>query len=593
MKKSKFPVIALFILISALWVLAGQGSLRALFAESQEAAQPENDYTSASEESASKDDIQPATVEAVPEAVNKEPAAATGSDQPVVKAEEVTEEQSAKIIDMPGSQNVTFDFKDADIRNVLKIISYKAGINIIATPDVMGNVTIRLVDVPWETALDAILKTYGYGYDHRDNIITVSPVDKLTMQKKQELELAQVQPTATEVFNLKYIDAQDAKKALDSQLSPRGKITVLEMTGQAGWEFASATFGKRKRTDEQKLARSKVLIISDIPPVLAEIRKVIAKLDVIPAQVMIETRIMEVSQNKLKDVGFDWQTGTGTPSTTIAMDTINKNASGLAQDKLGGNSLASIVKPAVFNPLATSIAGVSPYNTGLSLLYQKLNGTQFSTLLHALEENVHTNVLSAPRVMAINNQEATILIGTRYPILKQDTTTSGSTPVTTVTLDYYQDIGIQLNVVPQVGDNGSINMVIHPAVSSYTSTLGTTTQYPILEIREAETRVFMNDGETVVIGGLIKDNKNKGVQGIPFLKNIPVIGQLFRRDTVDTEKVELIIFITAHIVKEGEYTPEEIKRIEEEYNTLGRAAAKKDEEFKVKNEAPQAKAKGF
>ncbi|MBM3254744.1 MAG: hypothetical protein FJZ08_00355 [Candidatus Omnitrophica bacterium] len=442
------------------------------------------------------------------------------NDQPQPLAK--IEEQAALVESLAVSDNVTLDFKEADIRNVLKIISYKAGVNIVTTPEVIGNVTIRLVDVPWEKALEVILKTYGFGYEKQGNIITVAPIEKLTAQRKQEVELAQVQPTMTEVFNLKYIDAQDAKKAIEAQISPRGKITVLEMTGQAGWEFGGTELGKRKRLTEERMGRSKVLIISDIPPALDKIKQVIEQIDILPQQVIIETRIMEVNRDRLKDVGLDWSTGglTGiTNANLTAANTISiaKDASGLSTQGLAGNMLGSITNPSGFGPKASTIAGAYPYNIGLSLLFQKLDGFKFSTLLHALEEDVDTNTLSAPRIMALNNQEATILIGTRYPILKQETTTSGSTPVTTVTLDYYQDIGIQLNVVPQIGANNYINMVIHPAVTSYTSTLGTSPAlYPILETREAETRIFMKDGETVVIGGLLKDIKTKSITAIPL-----------------------------------------------------------------------------
>lgn len=462
-----------------------------------------------------------------------------------------------------SSGNVTLDFKDADIRNVIKIISYKSGTNIVASPDVAGNITVRLTDVPWQTALDVILKTHGYGYERQGNIISVAPIAKITEQKKQEVELAQVQPTVTEVFNLKYIDAQDAMKALESQLSPRGKITILEMTGQGGWEFGGKELGKRKREDKEKLSRSKILIISDIPPVLEEIRKVIARIDVRPQQVLIETRIIEVSKDKLRDIGIDWGTGVdGATSTAISAQTVSKNLLGDPTEKVGGNILGSQVKPAVFAPKATSISGIYPYNLGLSLLFQKLSGIRFEALLHALEEDVRVNTLSAPRILALNNQEATILVGTRYPILKQDTVATTGSPVTNLTLDYYQDIGIQLNVIPQIGADNSINMVIHPAVTSFTNTLGANVQYPILEIREAETRILMKDGETIVIGGLLKDVKNKEYSGIPFLKDLPYIGRLFGRDTVDTEKIDLIVFITAHIVKEGTLTAEEVEDIQ-------------------------------
>ena len=485
--------------------------------------------------------------------------------------------QRAVIDNLSASQNVTLDFKNADIRNVLKIIAYKSKVNIVASPEVIGNISIRLVDVPWEKALDVILKTHGFGYERQANIITVAPIDKLTAQKKQEVELAQVQPTVTEVFNLRYLDAQDAKKALDSQLSPRGKITVLEMTGQAGWEFGAQEAGKRKRISEEKMGRSKVLIVSDIPPVLDKIKEVVAKIDTKPEQILIQARLIEVNKDKLRDIGFDFATGSaGAEAAAITGLPLKKGLTGNATQTMGGHVIGSLIRPSGFNPKAgiAAIPGVHPFNVGFELLYKKLTGEEFEIMIHALEENVHANILSAPKILALNNQEATILVNTKYPILKQETTTSGSTPVTTTTLDYYQDIGIQLNVVPQIAANNAINMVVHPVVTSYTDTLGTN-QYPIIQNREAETRILMDDGQTIVIGGLIKDVKTKSVLGIPFLKDIPYIGQFFRRDTYDTEKIELLIFITANIVKEEDFTAEKMAKLEEEISTDNPLAVKK------------------
>ncbi len=485
--------------------------------------------------------------------------AAPPADQSV-NASILESDQPEAITDsLAAAQNVTLDFKEADINSVLKIIAYKAGINIVTTPEVIGNVTIRLVDVPWEKALDVILKTHGFGYDRQGSIITVAPIEKLTSMKKQETELAQVQPVITEVFNLKYIDAQDAKKALEPQLSPRGRITILEMTGQAGWEFGAADPGKRRRLAEEKLSRSKVLIVSDIAPALERTREALAKIDVMQKQVLIETRIMEVSRDKLKDFGFDYGTGTvGAESSAISTVGNSRNA-------VGGHNLSSQVTPSLFSPKASGTSGISgtePFNTGFELIYQKLTGTEFEVMVHALEEDVHSNTLSAPRILAMNNQEANILVGTRYPILKTETTGAGSTAVSTVTLDYYQDIGIQLNVVPQIGADNMINMVIHPAVSSFTSTIGTNL-YPIIDTREAETRILIRNGETVVIGGLLKDVKSTNRQGIPFLSKIPLLGVLFSRETNDLAKIDLVIFITARVVGEGELTAEQIAQIKE------------------------------
>lgn len=489
--------------------------------------------------------------------------------EPRIQTQDIkTEEQTAVTDTLAKAENVTLDFKDADIRNVLKIISYKAGINIVATPEVMGNISIRLVDVPWKDALDAILKTHGFGHDQQGNIITVAPIEKLTAQKKQEVELAQVQPTITEVFNLKYIDAQDAKNALESQLSPRGKITVLAMTGQAGWEFGTACstgIAKRERITEQKTAaRSKTVIISDISPVLDKIREVIERIDIKPKQILIETRLIEVNRDKLKDVGFDWGTGS-TGVAAIGHVPIEKER-GDTTATLGAHGIGtSGITPSVFGAKAT---GFTPTAGGLELIYRKLTGTQFEAIIYALEEDVNTNTLSAPSILALNNQEAAILVGTKYPIIKTEESTQTAGYTVSRSLEYYQDIGIQLNVVPQISGEDYINMVVHPAVTSTTTGVGslTTIYYPIIDTREAETRILMKDGETIVIGGLLKDVKSKSRVGIPFFSKIPILGIFFRRDTIDTAKIDLLIFITAHVIKESEFTAEEISNLEQRLN---------------------------
>jgi general secretion pathway protein D len=214
-----------------------------------------------------------------------------------------------------------------------------------------------------------------------------------------------------------------------------------------------------------------------------------------------------------------------------------------------------------------------------------LTGNQFEIILHALEQDAHTNTLSSPRILTLDNQEASILVGYHTPILSSTVTAGSSTegPTVTQTLDYYQEIGIRLNVVPQISEEGYINMIIHPSVTSSTShvdatstagNLTTTTSYPVIDVREAQTQVLMQDGETIVIGGLLKDIKSKETTGIPFFSKIPFIGGLFRRDTYDTQKVDLLMFITARIMKEGSLTPEEIAKLEED---LGKDKPAKEE----------------
>ncbi|MFH1691628.1 MAG: secretin and TonB N-terminal domain-containing protein [Candidatus Omnitrophota bacterium] len=468
--------------------------------------------------------------------------------QGVVLATSDAEVEAVKSMD-----TITLDFKEADIRDVLKIISYKSGVNIVASPEVTGTVNVRISDVPWERALDVILKTYGYAYDKQDRIIMVAPLEKLTAQRRMEQDLSQVQPTATEVVTLKYVDATDAKKAIEPQLSPRGRVTILEITGQAGWGFGGSFSEKRSRSG-QTSSRSKTLIISDIPPVLEEIRKVLDNIDVRPKQILIETRLVEVNLNKLKDFGFDYATGgAGSASSeTVTTEPITKDLDA------GGHSLSDLVTPSIFSPQATAISSA---NTGLKFIFQKLSGTKFEVILHALEENVFTNTLSAPSILTLDNQEATILVGEQFPII---TTTKSSDTSTTVdvSLEEYKDIGIQLNVVPQVnGKNKNyINMILHPAVTTEGTLIEN--KYPRITTREVQTQVLIQSGETIMIGGLIKDVKKESVQGVPFLRKIPFLGNLFERKTYDTEKIELLIFITANIVDDKSLTEEQLAELE-------------------------------
>ena len=471
--------------------------------------------------------------------------------------------------DLIASQNVTLDFKDADIRNVLKIISYKAGVNIVTTPEVMGNVTIRLVDVPWENALDVIVKTYGFGYDKRANIITVAPIEKLTTLKKQEVELTQVQPTVTEVFNLKYIDASDAKKALDSQISPRGKITVLEATGQAGWEFGSDELAKRKRAAEGRISRSKTLVISDIPPVLDKIAAIIQKIDVVPQQILIEAKLVEVNHDKLNEIGLTWGTGTEGPTSLgtsrNVVTTYVQTTSGSTAEIQQKEFKEVVTLPTInLNSAGSKILGAQflpGVNVG-ELILQKLTGTQFEAVFRAIETKGDANILSAPHILTLNNQEASILVGQKYPLLKSTISTETGT-ITGTTLDKYQDIGVQLNVVPQISGNDNINLIIHPAVTSFSTTVDAVSStgqrmasYPIILTRESDTQILIKDGETVVIGGLMTDSKSTDVVGIPFLKDIPILGLLFRKNSTTIAKLDLLIFITARIVKSGEPVPD-------------------------------------
>jgi type IV pilus assembly protein PilQ len=508
----------------------------------------------------------------------------------LVKADAVISDSLA------AANNVTLDFKEADIHNVLKILAQKAGLNIVPTPDVMGTVTVKLTDVPWERALDIILKSNGFGYQRQGNVVLVTKIENMAKIQSEE-------PLRTEVVNLKFLDAQDAQRILIPMLSARGKISILYTRGQKGWQFGSFKIGGQEssaalqkessekprqeiiaveKTGEGKFTASKIdyepsiksktLLISDTDSTLERvINQILPKIDRKPRQVLIEAKIMEVNADVLKDIGFDY--GTGLTGATSATSVNLQKGAGVVTSVGTGQSISSAVVPAAFGPKATNISGMNPYNLGLDLMFQKLTGTQFQVVMHALEEDVKSNTLSAPRILTLDNQEASMLVGYHTPILKAEVSsdsTSGTSKLTQ-SLDYYQEIGIRLNVVPQISYEGYINMIIHPSITSsassvpatsYSGTTNSTISYPVIDVREAQTQILMRDGETIVIGGLLKDVKTTGRSGIPFLSKIPLLGILFSRETVDVAKIDLLIFISARIIDEDQYSINEYERMQ-------------------------------
>jgi type IV pilus assembly protein PilQ len=452
-----------------------------------------------------------------------------------------------------GAQAATysnFSFKDTDIKVVLQSISELAksegkDINIVPGPAVTGTVTIDLTQVDWETALDVILRTYNLDAYRQENVIMVNPIGPGGSVAKNEIHV--------KVFNLKYIDANDALKAITPILSTSGKTSVLQTTGQSGWEFGAGTPGTtqantKPSTTDNKLKRTNVLVVSDSAERLDQITALIEQLDIMPKQILIKARILEVDYNLVKDTGLEW--GTGSNGTVGFV-----NSSSGSQIATG--SIASVT-PSTFIP---QTAGLSAANSGFQFAFKQLSGTQYEIVLHALEEKTGTNTLSAPILTTLNNQEASILVGEQFPIT-QTTVSDVSNDVIGGSLQYYQDIGIKLNVIPQVwGEKQNyINMIIHPVVSSTSSSVDiidgstntTLDQYPIIETQEAETQLVIPDNSTVMMGGLIKDIKSNQVVGVPFLSEIPYLGKLFSRTVKNTQKVELIIFITAHIMEPEE-----------------------------------------
>ncbi len=471
-------------------------------------------------------------------------------------------------------------FKDTDIRTVLDAIASEAskegeGVNIVAAPEIQGLVSIDLKNVDWRTALKVILGSYNYAYVQHGAVITVSAVQGPSTQAGLKMEL----------FKFKYLYADVARKLIAPLLSTDGKTSVLDIpedkiegssqlaaaanpTGGTAYNTAGGMSSTSTTTGQGTPGHSKILIVYDTAEKLDQISTTLSELDVMPQQILIQAIIMEVNQNALKDIGFDWGTG-------LEGAIGNATAVNAGNGQITGGGLVSQVTPGVFTPFETGSltgpAGQYPFNAGLQLLFQKIGGTKLSVMLHALEEDARTNTLSKPIILATNNQLASILIGTQFPIIQTQTSTESSY-IVGGSLQQYMNIGIQLKVRPQIcGPNDEyINLLVHPVVSSYSQTVKVTTQpttttkattlaeYPIIDTREAETQMVVKDGEAIVMGGLLKNIKKDENLGIPFLRKLPLLGPLFDRSTKNDSKVDLMIFITAKIVKPGEVLPQEV-----------------------------------
>lgn len=473
-------------------------------------------------------------------------------------------------------------FKDTEIATVLKAIEKKAGlegkkITIVTTPEVFGLVTVDLENVDWKTAFKVILKMNDLGYLQDGNILTVSSLTKIAEdQKKEDDALFASGGTKIEAFKLKHAEAADVAKMIQPFLSKEGKVSVLDAVNKQGWGFSATTSGMTSAPDSSsggsytqptalqnttKMTRTKILAVSDTPMVVRQIAKLIAEMDIEPKQVLIRAILLEVNEGKAYDLGLDFGTTNTTPT---AGPILNKDF------KLGAASrFNEVTKPSAFQ---TDNIDLDPYVSGLKMDFMKVGGTKFDVVLHALQADADTNTLSTPTVLTMDGREATILVGQQYPIIETSSSTYTDNAVGG-SLSFYQNIGIQLRVVPQIcGDNDDkVNLIVHPTVSDYTKTvdingnpvtgvdtLPVIASYPIINTREAETQMMVDDGETVVLGGLLKDVKKDLGTGVPFLSDIPLLGKIFDRKTDGKQKTDLLIFLTVKIVRPSAVMPSDV-----------------------------------
>ncbi len=403
-------------------------------------------------------------------------------------------------------EKISLDFQNADINDILRLIAEVSGLNIIAGPDVKGTVTTRMVDIPWDQALDVVLKINGLGQDREDNIIRVAPIQRFinehkerTLALKAEAE-EEAEPTITQIVPISYADVGELKTNLERLLSERGSIWID--------------------------TRTNTMIVTDVKENVNDVLALVETLDRQTPLVMIESRIVEATRNFLKELGvrlgsrFIKTTNNNFPST-IAVD------GGIAAGESGNFlvDLPAAVGTGSGGAITFALAGAS------SLLNVQLS---------ALENSGRGKVVTNPKIATLDNTEALIESGRRIPYA---TFSDGGTKIE------FTDASIQLRVTPHVAPDGFINLKIH-ATKNEADFSNSVNNVPTILTREATTEMLVRDGSTVVIGGLYQRTVQDARTGIPWLSNVPGMGWLFRNTRNNDTHEELLIFITPRIIKQ-------------------------------------------
>lgn len=425
-------------------------------------------------------------------AVKTVPAAPRSLAVPIIEQVAVDENKYS-------GEKTSLVFDNADVRDILRLIAEISDLNIIASDDVKGNVTLRLIDVPWDQALDLILDITGLGMLQEGNVVQILPKNKIRSMKETELTAARSQeklePLVTEVITVSYADLGSVAGPAEEVLSERGSIT--------------------------EDSRNKLLIITDVPSRIEKAKELIDILDTPERQVMIEARIVQVNSNYSRDLGVNW---------FVDARGISDYGDGIMGG--GGGFLVDVTDEALGSLIATpGLATQMTVGTAI------INDFVLSAQLSALESNGKGKVISTPRVTTLNGEKATISQGTSIPYQ-----TSGADGPKTE----FVSAELKLEVTPVINPDNSIILEILATNDSPSLTAGATA--PSIDTKKTETKVLVRDGETTVIGGIFIENIQESEDGVPGLMHIPILGHLFKSSKKQTVKDELLIFITPRIL---------------------------------------------
>ncbi|QHF48461.1 MULTISPECIES: type IV pilus secretin PilQ [Pseudomonas] len=406
-------------------------------------------------------------------------------------------------------EKLSLNFQDIDVRSVLQLIADFTNLNLVASDTVQGGITLRLQNVPWDQALDLVLKTKGLDKRKIGNVLLVAPADEIAARERQELEsqkqIAELAPLRRELLQVNYAKAADIAKLFQSVTSAEAKID----------ERGSITVDERTNN----------IIAYQTQDRLDELRRIVAQLDIPVRQVMIEARIVEANVDYDKSLGVRWGGSIQNKG--------NWNASGVngSSTTIGTPGSTSTNSPFVDMGTVNNTSGI-----GIAFI---TDNVLLDLELTAMEKTGNGEIVSQPKVVTSDKETAKILKGTEIPY--QEASSSGATSVS------FKEASLSLEVTPQITPDNRIIMEVK-VTKDEPDYLNKVQDVPPIKKNEVNAKVLVNDGETIVIGGVFSNTQSKVVDKVPFLGDVPYLGRLFRRDVVSEKKSELLVFLTPRIM---------------------------------------------
>jgi type IV pilus assembly protein PilQ len=451
-----------------------------------------------------------------------------------------------KLVQGPGWQGekLSLNFQNIEVRALLQVIADFTNFNVVTSDTVTGNVTLRLKDVPWDQALDIIMQSKGLGVKKSGNVLWIAPKDELAAKEQVELEakkkIADLEPLRTQSFQLNYTKAEDIAKGLTGQAVGEGG------GGSSGGQNTRILSPRGSVLFE---TRTNQLFVSDIPAKLEEVQALIAKIDIPVRQVLIEARIVEADDSfgralgiKLGSTDLRGLRG-GIPGYSVGGGnyvTVGGNYSNVGvQTGQTPNTSTSYAPDSQFInlPAPALSSGAAAATFGLSLFSAAAN--RFLNLeLSAMESEGKGKIVSSPRVVTADQQKASIEQGEEIPY--QVATSSGATSI------QFKKAALRLEVTPQITPEGNVIMKLD--VSKDSRGANTPNAGPAINTKKVDTQVLVENGGTVVIGGIFTQDDRDEVNKVPLLGDIPVLGHLFRNKSRVSTKTELLVFITPKVV---------------------------------------------